>query len=93
MGDVVLSGQLICKDAGEVGLVERYLASHIALTRAESGCASFEVVRTSLDAMVWQVDERFVDVDAFEAHQRRVASSEWGRVTAHIERNYTIRGA
>jgi hypothetical protein len=33
-----------------------------------------------------------VDEAAFDAHQRRVASSDWGAATIGIERHYTVRG-
>ena len=61
------------------------------LTRAEAGCISFEVTKTS-DPMVWAVSERFVDAAAFEAHQARAAASDWAAQTAGIARDYTIRG-
>ncbi len=38
------------------------------------------------------MSERFLDEAAFDAHQRRVASSTWGRETAGIQRSYVIRG-
>lgn len=41
---------------------------------------------------VWLVEEEFVDVIAFEAHQARVAASEWGRMTTGIERRYVVEG-
>ncbi|MGW4097187.1 putative quinol monooxygenase [Mycobacterium sp. NPDC004974] len=88
---VILSGQLVCATDDEVATVQRHLSRHIDLTRAEQGCISFEVHRTD-DLYVWQVDERFVNDAAFDAHQARVATSEWGRVTAGIERRYSIRG-
>ena len=89
MPRVRLSGQLVCADATEVAIVIRYLPAHLALTRNEPGCLSFEVGQTS-DPLSWQVDELFLDADAFAAHQRRVALGEWGRATAGIERRYAI---
>jgi quinol monooxygenase YgiN len=91
MPQVVLSGQLVCASDDEVAVVQRHLPRHIDLTRAEQGCISFEVHQTD-DPFVWQVDERFVDDVAFDAHQARVAASVWGRVTAGIERRYSKRG-
>ncbi|WOC13311.1 putative quinol monooxygenase [Gordonia sp. MP11Mi] len=88
---VVLTGRLTCRDDREVAVVEQHLRGHVALTIAEVGCVSFAVTPTAEDG-VWEVAEEFVDAAAFEAHQQRVATSEWGRATAGIRRDYTIRG-
>jgi quinol monooxygenase YgiN len=91
MTEVHLSGELVCRDDDERAVVVVHLARHIALTRAEVGCVSFEVTPTK-DPLVWQVDELFRDAAAFKAHQDRVANSEWGRATVGIERRYRIEG-
>jgi quinol monooxygenase YgiN len=88
---MTLTGQLVCKDENESVIVNRFLPLHVALTRAEPGCVSFEVTQTS-DLFIWQVDEEFVDIAAFEAHQTRVSTSEWGKVTRQIERRYRADG-
>jgi quinol monooxygenase YgiN len=79
----------LCADASEAAVVVRHLPQHVALTRAEPGCLKFDVESTA-DPLVWQVIEQFVDRAAFEAHQARVAASEWGRVTSGIARDYAI---
>lgn len=89
--EVTLRGELRCADAAEAQRVHAHLAEHIALTRAEPGCLSFDVDPTDTDG-VWSVSERFVDEAAFDAHQRRVAASTWGRETAGIQRFYVIHG-
>jgi len=86
-----LHGTLHCGDADEAAVVASLLPDHLALTREEPGCLSFEVVATS-DPLVWSVEERFADAAAFRAHQQRVAASAWGRATAGIERRYEIEG-
>jgi quinol monooxygenase YgiN len=91
MPRVTLTGLLVCKDENESSIVHRFLAMHLSSTRAEVGCISFGVAQTS-DPLVWQVDEEFADTAAFEAHQRRVSTSEWGRATQGIERRYRIEG-
>lgn len=91
MTKVHLSGELICRDTDDMSIVGQHLQRHVMLTRAEAGCLSFSVTPTD-DPAVWQVDEVFRDPTAFRAHQERVASSEWGRATAGIERRYTIEG-
>lgn len=89
--EVTLTGELRCADSGETERVRAHLDEHLTLTRAEPGCLAFEVTPTEVEG-VWRVAERFVDEAAFDAHQRRVASSTWGRATAGIERTYVIRG-
>ncbi|WP_458111787.1 antibiotic biosynthesis monooxygenase [Arthrobacter sp. R1-13] len=91
MNNVLLAGQLICSDKDDVAIVVQHLPLHVELTRAEEGCISFEVKRTP-GSLEWQVEERFRDGDAFRAHQERVRDSEWGRVTAGMERRYTVEG-
>jgi quinol monooxygenase YgiN len=91
MSGVVLSGRLLCADAEQARAVREHLPEHIALTRAEPGCIVFDVAPTD-DPLIWEVSERFESADVFRAHQTRVAASEWGRVTAQIERRYTVEG-
>ena len=82
---VCLSGQLVCHTQDQANTVRDHLPLHLALTRAEPGCRSFNVTATS-DPLVWQVEECFEPAAAFETHQERVASSEWGQATSGIER-------
>lgn len=91
MRKVHLSGQLVCRDQDQVVVVTEHLSDHVARTRAEHGCISFNVTSTD-DPLVWQVDECFQDSSAFKAHQDRVAESAWGRATTGIERRYAIDG-
>ncbi|MGX9900026.1 putative quinol monooxygenase [Arthrobacter sp. SA17] len=91
MNNVRLTGQLICSDKDAVAIVAHHLPLHVELTRAEEGCILFEVNR-SPGSLEWQVEERFRDGDSFRAHQERVKESEWGRVTAGMERRYTVEG-
>lgn len=91
MQQVTLTGHLVCRDDVEAACVAQYLPAHVALTRAEAGCLEFVVEPTS-DPLVWRVEERFTDEAAFNSHQMRVASSDWGRATKGIERRYTITG-
>lgn len=88
---VSLSGELRCRDDDQTARVRAHLPEHVALTRAEPGCLSFDV-EPAAEVGVWHVDERFIDEAAFDAHQRRVAASAWGAATAGIERQYAIRG-
>lgn len=89
MSNVTLSGKLRCANSDEKAAVKRHLPLHVELTRAEPGCLVFEIFPTD-DPLVWSVEERFVDQAAFDFHQARVQSSEWGRATAAIERDYLV---
>ncbi|MCH5643872.1 MULTISPECIES: putative quinol monooxygenase [unclassified Gordonia (in: high G+C Gram-positive bacteria)] len=88
--NVVLRGRLLCADDDEAAIVVRLLPRHIELTRAEPGCLSFTVQQNAEDPRTWDVDERFVDAAAYQAHQDRARSSEWGHATAGIRRDYTL---
>ena len=88
---ITLSGRLISGNAVEADLVASLLPEHIRLTRAEPGCLSFSVTRTS-DPLVWQVEERFTDRAAFDAHQARNRASAWYKATAHLRRDYRSSG-
>ncbi|MGO2061430.1 putative quinol monooxygenase [Leucobacter sp. UCMA 4100] len=88
-GHIALRGRLICRTPKEAETVRTHLPAHEALSRAEPGCVSFEVTATD-DPLVWHVAEQFSSEEAFAAHQRRVAASEWGLVTAGITREYHI---
>ncbi|KFI30376.1 antibiotic biosynthesis monooxygenase [Haematobacter massiliensis] len=87
---VVLTGWLLCATMADADLAAALLEEHTRLSRAEPGCLSFEVVRSMSDPMRFAVREAFVDRAAFIAHQERVKTSDWGRQTAHIERDYRI---
>lgn len=89
MTNVHLTGRLICRDASQAAIVEEHLLQHVELTLAEPGCLSFAVTATT-DPLVWDVEEWFTDEASFALHQARVASSEWGRATAGIERSYSV---
>lgn len=91
MSEVHLSGQLVCKTEDEARVVSAHLPEHIQCTRAEPGCVSFTVTITEVP-LIWEVEERFEDQPAFEFHQKRVASSDWGKATADVERHYSIEG-
>lgn len=89
MSAITLTGALICTGSEELEIVEREISRHIELTRAEAGCLHFEVAQTE-DPLLWSVAERFADQAAFDAHQKRVKASDWGRATAGIKRDYVI---
>ncbi len=73
-----------------VDAITAALPQHIALTRAESGCISFEVTPCNSVKGRFIVDEHFVNQEAFEAHQTRNRASEWYQVSQGIPREYSI---
>ncbi len=70
--------------------VTRALGKHIRLTRAEAGCELFEVTPVPGVPGRFSVEELFRSRADFDAHQARVAASDWGRVSAGLVRNYRI---
>ena len=66
------------------------LLEHIRLTRAETGCISFDVSPSPDVAGRFEVAEVFTDRATFDAHQVRTRASEWAKVTKDIPRQYQI---
>lgn len=71
--------------------VRAALPLHLRLTRAEPGCQSFEVFESAAVAGRFAVSECFASRTDFEAHQSRTQTSDWGRLTAGLARDYAIR--
>jgi quinol monooxygenase YgiN len=76
--------------ADRVEAVTKALPRHVALTRAEPGCLSFDVTPEVSVPGRFQVAELFTDQEAFDAHQSRTKSSEWASITTDIPRTYQI---
>ena len=91
MPKVILQGYIIVPES-DLDAVSAELPTHIAATRSEPGCLVFEVTASSEQIGRFEVYEEFTDATAFEHHQRRVAESQWGRVTQNVSRHYTITG-
>ena len=68
------------------------LVEHIALTRAESGCLSFEVWPNPDNPLAFHVKEAFIDAEAYAAHQARTSASHWGKLTQTYELEYQTHG-
>lgn len=86
---VRLSGGLVCASPQEVEIIKKFLPEHMRLTKAETGCLSFEITQTN-DPLVWRVEERFIDQQAFEQHQQCTRDSAWWQATSKISRDYKI---
>lgn len=84
-----LRGQLICMTAEDRSAVLAHLADHLALTRAEPGCLSFEITETE-DPFTFEVMEAFRDRASFDAHQARTRDSAWFAATRHILRDFRL---
>lgn len=88
-GNVVLQGY-ISVSSDRIEAVKAALPEHIALTRAEAGCITFEVVQSETIQGRFIVSEVFVDQASFDVHQVRAKNSSWFKVTQGIPREYTI---
>jgi len=70
--------------------VSAALPEHIRLTRAETGCISFNVTPSPDVAGRFDIAEVFTDRAAFDAHQVRTKASDWAKLTKDIPRQYQI---
>ncbi len=86
---VYLSGH-IAVPAERLEQVRAALSEHIALTRAEPGCVTFEVAEDPGIPGQFNVHEVFENRAAFDAHQERMKASRWFMVTEGIPRKYSI---
>ena len=84
-----LRGQLVCMSEAEADAVRLYLPDHLALTRAEPGCLTFDISPTD-DPMVWEVMEAFRDRASFDAHQARTRDGAWFAATRGILRDFRM---
>lgn len=89
MTKIVLKGH-IDVGAGDLAAVRDELPKHIESTRAEAGCLVFEVAEVAGRPGRFSVYEEFISKAAFELHQRRVAASHWGTVSAGATRQYSL---
>lgn len=80
---------MICMTQEELAAVQSHLAAHLALTRAEPGCLTFEVSPTD-DPMIYEVMEAFRDRASFDAHQARTRESAWFAATRGILRDFRM---
>ncbi|WP_440906497.1 putative quinol monooxygenase (plasmid) [Catenovulum sp. SX2] len=89
MKKIILQG-FILVPKNQQKQISRLLQQHIQLTKAEPGCLVFNVNQCPNDPLRFNVYEEFVDQKAFEQHQLRVQSSDWGKATTEVERHYQI---
>jgi (4S)-4-hydroxy-5-phosphonooxypentane-2,3-dione isomerase len=72
----------------ELETIKTHLTEHIKNTLNEDGCLEFGIKQDDIDKCVFHVFEKFIDSDAFNAHQARVKASDWGVITKNVERVY-----
>ena len=82
-----LTGQLSASSLSEAEIIQTHLPRHVRLSRNEPGCLRFDI-RATDDPFVWQLDELFIDEEAFAAHQARTLASEWASLSAGISRDF-----
>ena len=92
MSKLILEGHIVVSDT-DLAKVMAELPNHTELTRSEEGCLRFEVTQSPEAANVFYVYEEFTDRVAFEAHQQRVKSSDWGKAAANVQRHYQVTEA
>lgn len=90
MKKIILSGYIkVPKE--EIDVIQSALQQHIALTLREDGCLVFKVDQRAHEPSIFNVYEEFSSLMAFETHQKRVANSDWGRISKNIERHYVVK--
>lgn len=92
MPKIILEGHIVVPD-NDLREVLAALPTHIELTSKEEGCLRFEVKQNPERPNVFSVYEEFIDRAAFDAHQRRVRTSAWGKIAERVERHYKITEA
>ena len=87
LSKVILKEYVLVADS-DLEAVKRELESHIRLTRQEDGCIVFDVSQDSENKNRFNVYEEFSSQEAFELHQQRAGSTEWGKVSSKLEKHY-----
>ena len=75
---------------GRIAAIRSALPAHIALTRADPGCLAFDVTEDETRPGRFDVSELFASREDFDAHQTRMTSSPWAKITKNIPRHYNI---
>jgi len=88
---VTVKGHIVIP-AEQVEALRPALLEHRRLTLAEPGCLKFEVTESPERPGHFQLSEAFVDAAAFRAHQARTAASDWARLSAGLERQFSVSG-
>ena len=86
---VTLNGYIEVPDE-DLDAVLAALPEHVDATKAEDGCIDFEVLQDKGRPNRFNVSEMFRDIESFEYHQERTASSPWAVLTANAVRHYEV---
>ena len=89
MSRVILQGYIVVPES-ELPVIKAELAIHCELTKQEAGCLVFDVSPCPDSPNIFKVYEEFVDQQAFDLHQTRVKTSEWGKISVNVQRHYKI---
>ncbi|PMG55106.1 antibiotic biosynthesis monooxygenase [Vibrio splendidus] len=89
MSKVILQGHILVPDS-DLKAVTQALVVHKELTLEEPGCIVFRVSQSTLQPNRFEVYEEFTSREAFEAHQQRVKTSEWGEISKNVTRHYQV---
>ncbi|GGG60145.1 antibiotic biosynthesis monooxygenase [Pseudohongiella nitratireducens] len=90
MSRLILKGFILVTES-DLMAVKNELNQHIRLTLEEPGCLVFAVNQNADNPLRFDVYEEFIDRASFDAHQQRVKSSHWGKLTNNVERHYEIQ--
>ncbi|MGF1800162.1 antibiotic biosynthesis monooxygenase [Vibrio gigantis] len=89
MSKVILQGHILVPD-NDLEAVTQALVVHKELTLSEPGCIVFRVSQSTLQPNRFEVYEEFTNREAFETHQNRVKTSDWGKITKNVTRHYQV---
>ena len=87
MSKVILEGYVLVADS-DLLAVKRELENHIQLTRKEEGCLVFNVSQDNENKNRFNVYEELTSQNAFKLHQKRISTTEWGKVSSRLEKHY-----
>ena len=88
--NIILQGH-ITAPLSEISRIKKALITHTRLTLEETGCLHFSVIQNSNNPQQFDVDEVFVNQQAFDFHQARVKASPWASISQNVTRHYHIK--
>jgi len=89
MAKIILKGYIEVTDS-DLDIVKEALPLHTILSKQEEGCLAFQVEQDKTNRNIFTVYEEFTNRECFEAHQNRIMSSNWGKVSKNVSRHYQV---